>query len=62
MTQGLQLSEQQRPCLVLKNFQDFPSHRIFGHMHEVLNIVLKNNQMHSLVANDEMNLLSLISS
>jgi len=27
-----------RPCLVSKNFQDSPSHRIFIHMHEVLNI------------------------
>jgi hypothetical protein len=22
----------------LQNFSDFPSHRIFGHMHEALNI------------------------
>jgi hypothetical protein len=27
-----------RACLVLKIFQDFPSHRIFGRMHEALNI------------------------
>jgi hypothetical protein len=27
-----------RPCLVLKNFQDFPSHRMFGHMHRTLNV------------------------
>ena len=27
-----------RPCLVRKNFQDFPSHRIFGHMHRALNM------------------------
>jgi len=27
-----------RPCLVCKNFQDFPSHRIFVHMHGALNI------------------------
>jgi hypothetical protein len=26
-----------RPCLVRKNFQDSPSHRIFGRMHGVLN-------------------------
>ena len=26
-----------RPCLVRKNFQDFPSHRIFGRMHGALN-------------------------
>jgi hypothetical protein len=25
-------------CLVLKNFQDFPSHRIFRRMYEALNI------------------------
>jgi hypothetical protein len=25
-------------CLVPKNFQNFLSHRMFGHMHEVLNI------------------------
>ena len=50
-----------RPCLVFKKFQDFPSHRIFEHIHEVLNIVLKNNQLYSLAVNDEMNLLSLIS-
>ena len=28
-----------RSCLVLKKFQDSPSHRIFGHMHEALNVV-----------------------
>ena len=49
-----------RPCLVPKNFQDSPSHRIFGHMHRALNVVLKNNQLHSLVVIDEMNLMSLI--
>jgi len=27
-----------RPCLVRKNFQDSPSHRIFGRMYEALNI------------------------
>ena len=27
-----------RPCLVRKNFQDSPSHRIFGRMHGALNI------------------------
>ena len=37
-----------------------PSHRIFGHMHGALNAVEKNNQLHSLAANDEMNLLSQI--
>jgi len=26
------------PCLVRKNFQDFPSHRIFVRMHRALNI------------------------
>jgi len=34
-TQGRWLN---RPCLVRKNFQDSPSHRIFGRMHEALNI------------------------
>jgi hypothetical protein len=28
----------QGACLVPKNFQDFPSHRIFRRMHEALNI------------------------
>jgi len=27
-----------RPCLIRKNFQDFPSHRIFSRMHGALNI------------------------
>ena len=27
-----------RPCLVRKNFQDSPLHRIFGRMHGALNI------------------------
>jgi hypothetical protein len=27
-----------RPCLVSKNFQDFPSHRMFGHIHGTLNV------------------------
>ena len=49
------------PCLVPKKFQDSLSHRIFGHMHETLNVVEKNNQLHSLAVNDEMNLSSLIS-
>ena len=26
-------------CLVAKFFQDFPSHQIFGRMHEALNVV-----------------------
>ena len=51
-----------RPCLVLKNFQDFLSHQIFGHIHRTLNVVKENNQLHSLAVNDEMNLLSLINS
>ena len=50
-----------RPCLVSKKFQNFSSHRIFGHIHGALNVILKNNQLHSLTVNDEMNLLSLIS-
>jgi hypothetical protein len=32
-----------RPCLVPKNFQDSPSHRMFGYMHEVLNVDEKTN-------------------
>jgi hypothetical protein len=32
-----------RPRLVSKNFQDFPLHRIFGHMHGALNIDEKTN-------------------
>jgi len=31
------------PCLVRKIFQDSPSHRIFGRMHEVLNIDKNKN-------------------
>jgi len=31
------------PCLVLKNFQDSSSHRIFDRMHEVLNIIENKN-------------------
>jgi hypothetical protein len=27
-----------RPCLVPKNFQNFLSHRMFGHIHKALNI------------------------
>jgi len=30
-----------RPCLVSKNFQDSPSHRILRHMHRALNAVEK---------------------
>jgi hypothetical protein len=33
----------QRHCLVRKNFQDFPSHQIFGRMHEALNIDKNKN-------------------
>jgi hypothetical protein len=32
-----------RPCLVRKNFQDSSSYRIFGRMHEVLNIDKNKN-------------------
>jgi len=32
-----------RPCLVRKNFQDYPSHRIFGRMHGALNIDKNKN-------------------
>jgi hypothetical protein len=31
-----------RPCLVPKNFQDSPSHRMLGHMYGALNIDEKN--------------------
>ena len=61
---GLQISYSSQfwPCLVPKIFQDSPSHQIFGHMHGALNVVKENNQLHNLAVNDEMNLLSLISS
>jgi len=49
-----------RPRLVRKNFQDSPSHRIFGRMHGVLNIDKNKNQLHSLHVICEMILLSLI--
>jgi len=49
-----------RPCLVRKNFQDSPSHRIFGRMHGVLNIDENKNYLHSLSVICEMNLLSLV--
>jgi len=32
-----------RPCLVRKNFQDSPSHRIFDRMHGALNIDKNKN-------------------
>jgi hypothetical protein len=32
-----------RPCLVFKNFQDSPSHLMFGHMHGALNVDEKTN-------------------
>jgi hypothetical protein len=35
--QSRSLSHHIRPCLVRKNFQDSPSHRIFGRMHGALN-------------------------
>jgi hypothetical protein len=46
-------------CLVPFKLQTFPSHQMFGHMHEALNIDEKN-QLHSLHVNCETNLLSLI--
>jgi len=55
------LLEAGKAMLVSKNFQDFSSHQIFGHMYEALNVVLKNNQLHNLAVNNKMNLLSLIS-
>jgi len=49
-----------RPCLVRKNFQDSPSHRILRHMHGALNIHENKNYLHSSCVNREMNLLSLV--
>jgi hypothetical protein len=34
---GLGSGDESWPCLVRKNFQDFPSHRILGRMHVALN-------------------------
>jgi hypothetical protein len=31
------------PCLVPKNFQDFPSNQILWHMHGALNVDKKDN-------------------
>jgi hypothetical protein len=47
------------PCLVFKKFQDFSSHRMFGHMHRVLNVDEKKTNYIVLVKNHETNLLSL---
>ena len=44
------------------NFLQYPSHRMFEHMQKELNIVEKNNQLHSLTDYHEMNLLRLINS
>jgi hypothetical protein len=44
-----------------KYFFFHPSHRIFEHMHETLNVGKKINQLHSLSVNVETNLLSLVS-
>ena len=49
-----------RPCLVLKNFQDFSSHRILRHMHGVLNIHENKNYLHSLSINRKINFLNLV--
>jgi len=46
---------------LLKNFQDFPSHRILGHIHEALNIDKNKNELHSLSVNREKNFLTLVS-
>jgi len=50
VTNFLVASETHQDCLLsngvvtaLKNFQDSPSNQIFEHMHEALNIILKNN-------------------
>ena len=50
----------QRPCLVPKIKFFHPSHRIFRHIHGVLDIDKNKNQLHSLRVNYETNLLSLI--
>jgi hypothetical protein len=44
-----------------KIFQDSSSHRIFRHMHGVLNIDENKNELYSLVKIYETNLLSLVS-
>ena len=46
---------------ILQNFPDYPSHRIFRHMHKVLNIDENKRKLHGLVEIDETNLLSLVS-
>jgi hypothetical protein len=37
-TPNLGTTHSLRSCLVSKNFQDFPSHRMFGHMYRALNV------------------------
>ena len=44
--------------LVLFNLSKIPSHQIFGHMHEALN--MEKNQLHILHINCETNFFSLI--
>jgi len=44
-----------------KTFQDSPSHRILGYMHEALDIDENKNQLHSSHVNHEMNLLRPVS-
>ena len=46
---------------ILNFFSDFPSHRIFGRTHGVLNIDEIKTKLHILVEIDETNLLSLVS-
>ena len=50
----------QRVCLNPKNLHQKTSHRMFGHMHEVLNRIYLQNFLHEWVVNREMNLISLL--
>ena len=49
-------------CLDSKKFDKKTSHRMFEHVHGVLNVDKIKNQLHSSHVNCETNLLSLITS